>query len=161
MRLIVVLMLSLVACGGERGSRSALAMDSTLAAHLITLPPESLAARRARADSSAKLRIRERDAARRADILARAKALCPHEYMPRHVSALVRAHPAWTSDALAAVGCGRIAIGLTAEQVRTSWHEPDHINRTVSASGTDEQWVYGGYYLYFDNGILRSWQELQ
>lgn len=49
-----------------------------------------------------------------------------------------------------------VVIGMTAEQVRreTSWGDPDHINRTVTATGEREQWVYGGGYLYFDQGIL-------
>jgi hypothetical protein len=48
-------------------------------------------------------------------------------------------------------------IGMSAKQVResTSWGEPEKINRTTSARGTYEQWVYGvGNYLYFRNGKL-------
>lgn len=48
-------------------------------------------------------------------------------------------------------------IGMSAKQVResTSWGEPEKINRTTSARGTHEQWVYGGgNYLYFRNGKL-------
>src|SRR6516165_6481309 len=45
-------------------------------------------------------------------------------------------------------------IGMTAKQVReeTWWGPPDKVNRTVTASGSKEQWVYRYYgYLYFDN----------
>jgi hypothetical protein len=52
------------------------------------------------------------------------------------------------------------SIGMTAEQVRdgTSWGRPDHINRTITAHGISEQWVYGGGYLYFNNGVLTAMQ---
>jgi hypothetical protein len=50
-------------------------------------------------------------------------------------------------------------IGLTVQRVinETNWGPPDHVNRTVTASGNQEQWVYGdGAYLYFENGRLVS-----
>lgn len=31
---------------------------------------------------------------------------------------------------------------------------PDHINSTLTQMGDREQWVYGGNYLYFENGTL-------
>jgi hypothetical protein len=51
-------------------------------------------------------------------------------------------------------------IGMTAEEVNdgTSWGRPNHINRTITANGISEQWVYGGGYLYFNNGILTAMQ---
>jgi putative ABC transport system substrate-binding protein len=51
-------------------------------------------------------------------------------------------------------------IGMTAEEVKdgTSWGRPNHINRTITANGISEQWVYGGGYLYFNNGILTAMQ---
>jgi hypothetical protein len=54
-----------------------------------------------------------------------------------------------------------VVIGMTPEQVRrdSSWGAPDHINRTVTAAGTREQWVYGPRsYLYFENGVLTGIQ---
>lgn len=53
-------------------------------------------------------------------------------------------------------------IGMSAEEVRgdTEWGPPFHINRTQTAFGTREQWVYkwpdGGFlgFLYFENGRL-------
>jgi hypothetical protein len=53
-----------------------------------------------------------------------------------------------------------VRIGMTPEDVRaSSWGKPDHINRTTSAYGTREQWVYGsGGYLYFEDGILMTFQ---
>lgn len=54
-----------------------------------------------------------------------------------------------------------VTVGMTAQEVinKTSWGRPAKVNRTTTASGVDEQWVYGGgNYLYFRNGVLRSIQ---
>jgi hypothetical protein len=54
-----------------------------------------------------------------------------------------------------------VKIGMSADTVRnkTSWGAPATINRTTTASGTKEQWVYGGgNYLYFENGRLTAIQ---
>lgn len=52
-------------------------------------------------------------------------------------------------------------IGMTKEEVEASlWGKPERINRTVTAYGTREQWVYGNrQYLYFTDGILTSFQD--
>lgn len=51
-------------------------------------------------------------------------------------------------------------IGMTQEEVlASSWGKPKDINKTTTAYGTSEQWVYSNYnYLYFDDGILTSIQ---
>lgn len=46
---------------------------------------------------------------------------------------------------------------MTKEQVISSWGRPDDINKTISSSGTSEQWVYERddyqrQYVYFDDG---------
>lgn len=54
-----------------------------------------------------------------------------------------------------------VRIGMTAKQVRekSSWGEPESVNRTITGNVTHEQWVYGdGNYLYFTNGKLTSIQ---
>jgi hypothetical protein len=54
-----------------------------------------------------------------------------------------------------------VKIGMTQQQViESSWGKPSDINRTSTARGTREQWVYsdGRGYLYFDNGILTTVQ---
>lgn len=53
------------------------------------------------------------------------------------------------------------AIGMTAEEVRnSSWGKPSDINKTTTAYGVHEQWVYSGNrYIYFDDGIVTSIQE--
>ncbi|QNG59425.1 hypothetical protein H4O14_16735 [Bacillus sp. PAMC26568] len=51
---------------------------------------------------------------------------------------------------------GNVSIGMTAEEVLTQgWGRPQEINKTTSASGVKEQWVYPNFnYLYFEDGIL-------
>lgn len=61
-----------------------------------------------------------------------------------------------------------VKIGMSAKTVinETSWGAPKKINRTTTASGVREQWIYDhcGYnrcysgYLYFTNGILTAIQ---
>lgn len=55
---------------------------------------------------------------------------------------------------------GGVRIGMTAAQARNSnWGNPQKINRSTNSRITHEQWVYGGNnYLYFENGILTSFQ---
>jgi hypothetical protein len=53
-----------------------------------------------------------------------------------------------------------VRIGMTQADVLVSaWGKPRSVNRTITAAGTEEQWVYGGRnYLYFKDGILRAIQ---
>lgn len=54
---------------------------------------------------------------------------------------------------------GKVRVGFTAEMCRDSWGKPSDINRTTTAYGAHEQWVYGyGCYLYFEDGILTTIQ---
>lgn len=56
----------------------------------------------------------------------------------------------------------KIWIGMTSQMTRDSIGHPSDINKSVYSWGVKEQWVYskGRYkYLYFDDGILTSWQE--
>lgn len=42
----------------------------------------------------------------------------------------------------------------------SNWGNPEKINKTTTASGVREQWVYGeGRYLYFENGVLTAIQD--
>ena len=71
----------------------------------------------------------------------------------------------WGDEIIALVKGGKIRIGMTDKQVRVSWGEPDDINVTTTSYSRQEQWIYGTnyrysrYYVYFDNGILTSWQD--
>lgn len=52
-----------------------------------------------------------------------------------------------------------VTIGMSQQQVLDSaWGRPNKVNRTIRASGTHEQWVYGGGYLYFEDGVLTAIQ---
>lgn len=62
------------------------------------------------------------------------------------------------------IGNGIIRIGYTKQMVLEAWGKPYDINRTVSRSGTREQWIYGKdignrTYLYIENGILTTLQD--
>jgi hypothetical protein len=52
-------------------------------------------------------------------------------------------------------------IGMTADQVlETIWGKPKDINKTTTANGVNEQWVYGnGKYVYLEDGIVTAIQE--
>jgi hypothetical protein len=52
----------------------------------------------------------------------------------------------------------KIWIGMTKDMAILSWGNPETINRSVGSWGVHEQWVYGDAYLYFENGVLTSWQ---
>ena len=56
---------------------------------------------------------------------------------------------------------GIIWLGMKDEMARISKGSPTKINRTVGSWGVHEQWVYDSQnlYLYFENGILTSWQD--
>ena len=57
----------------------------------------------------------------------------------------------------------RVVVGMTADQVRASWDKPDNVNRTETAFGTSEQWVYRKgnartNYVYLNNGVVTTFQ---
>lgn len=53
----------------------------------------------------------------------------------------------------------KIRIGMIKEEVELSWGKPGDIHRTVTQYSTHEQWIYGDHYLYFEDGVLTSWQD--
>jgi hypothetical protein len=58
---------------------------------------------------------------------------------------------------------GHVHLGMTSEEAKAEWCVPYTINRTRTAAGVKEQWVYrsihGGAYLYFEDGILVAIQD--
>lgn len=65
----------------------------------------------------------------------------------------------WSKKIWSAIEQEEVFIGMTAEQAKMSWGEPDSINTTTTSSGNHEQWVYKGRnYIYFDHKILTSIQ---
>ncbi len=53
---------------------------------------------------------------------------------------------------------GKVFIGWTKAMCKLSWGRPNDINKTITAYGTTEQWVYSGNYLYFSGNKLTAIQ---
>lgn len=53
-----------------------------------------------------------------------------------------------------------VSVGMSVQEVlQSSWGRPETVNRTTSARGTREQWVYPGFqFLYFEDGVLTTIQ---
>jgi hypothetical protein len=96
------------------------------------------------------------EAARARDELARAKAAAAKANTARVAS--IR-NKKWPLPIEQAVIERKVQIGMTAEQVTMAWGKPAANNRSVGRWGTHEQWIYGDTYLYFENGVLTSYQE--
>jgi hypothetical protein len=65
----------------------------------------------------------------------------------------------WTETVLRMIKERSIVIGMTADQVIFSWGEPTQKNRTTTANGVSEQWVYkGSNYVYMENGVMTALQ---
>jgi hypothetical protein len=56
----------------------------------------------------------------------------------------------WPVDVWKAIGNGQVYAGMTAEQVKMSWGEPDKITRTAAG----EVWAYQSGSLIIKNGVL-------
>ncbi|HAW08738.1 MAG TPA: hypothetical protein DCW42_06165 [Bacteroidetes bacterium] len=77
------------------------------------------------------------------------------------IDALKKKHPSWSAKDCETILAGKVRIGMDVEQCRESWGNPDRMNNTTTAYGTDTQWCYGDFCssaLYFHNGILRTIQ---
>lgn len=75
---------------------------------------------------------------------------------------LCAAHPSWSSVECERIAERKIWLGMDEEQLIASWGHPTDINRTVSAHGSREQWVYRRSYqtsyVYLEEGSVTSWQ---
>jgi len=81
----------------------------------------------------------------------------------------VNSHPGLDDKTREAILKGQIFIGMTAEQVEASWGSPDKIHKSVGATWSREQWVYGGLkpagnyvrptYVYFEKDRVTGWQK--
>lgn len=68
----------------------------------------------------------------------------------------------WTPKIVDMVMRNEVAVGMTAAQVLESIGEPERRNRTGTATGVREQWVYGnGLYVYVQGGRVTAWQDSQ
>ncbi len=101
----------------------------------------------------------ERAEYERQRVIARAKQLKERKEEWR---SYLNDHPSSAEKFAAAVEQGSIMLGMPQVAVRIAWGEPTKINRTVSIGGfVIEQWIYRdhGTNLYFDDGMLVSWQD--
>lgn len=64
----------------------------------------------------------------------------------------------WKEKVWNAIERESVFVGMTKEQVKISWGEPENINKTIATYGTREQWVYSSNYLYFEENKLTSIQ---
>ena len=84
-------------------------------------------------------------------------------YRERERIEYVNQHPNIFKKYKNAILKGQIMLGMTEDMVIASWGYPDDKNRSVYTFGVHEQWIYGSYlnrtYLYFEDGILKSWQD--
>ena len=79
----------------------------------------------------------------------------------------LKLHPELDSRVRSAIENQEFYTGMKKEDTRASWGHPHTINRSVGQYGIHEQWVYckygdcisGATYVYFDDGILTSWQD--
>ena len=81
----------------------------------------------------------------RKDAINKRKADLTNKYGSQEIAEMIMAKKIW--------------LGMTSAMAVESWGRPEDINRSVGAWGTHEQWVYGDTYLYFENGVLTSWQD--
>lgn len=83
----------------------------------------------------------------------------------KRIEDVARARARWTASlwrqrAINYVLSGNIYVGMTPEMVREVLGDPRKINRTTTAHGTLEQWVYRtGYYVYVTNGRVTAIQD--
>lgn len=54
---------------------------------------------------------------------------------------------------------GNVKVGMTKGMAVDAFGEPKSKNNTTNASGTSEQWVYAGAFLYFEKDSLKTYQE--
>ena len=67
-------------------------------------------------------------------------------------------HQDWPKEDCINLANGEYWIGMSPEMATESLGNPETINHSVGSWGVNEQWVYPSLYLYFDNGVLTSYQ---
>jgi len=83
---------------------------------------------------------------------------------PLHLREELERRNALTADEWSLVEQGKIAIDMSPLAVTCAWGKPDDVNRTVTAAGVHEQWVFcetrcsDASYVYFESGRVVSIQ---
>jgi hypothetical protein len=63
----------------------------------------------------------------------------------------------WSPEDCRLILKGEIQVGMLTSEVRAAWGKPNHVNTSMYASGTREQWVYSDTsYVYFEDGVMTS-----
>jgi hypothetical protein len=109
---------------------------------------QALLLERRKADAKAKAdKIKAENAAIKAkkDAIAKRKADLTKKYGSQEIAERIMAKKFW--------------LGMTSAMALESLGKPEDVNRSVGSWGTHEQWIYGETYLYFENGVLTSWQD--
>ena len=79
-------------------------------------------------------------------------------------AAYLQAHPETDPRVAELILHGRVAVGMSKAEVEAAVGKPTTINRTATAYGVREQWVYRhadgirADYLYFAGDVLEAWQ---
>jgi hypothetical protein len=64
----------------------------------------------------------------------------------------------WPTNVWTAIEHDKVFVGMTTDQAKMSWGQPKEINRTTTARGAEEQWVFGDSYLYVSDGKVTAIQ---
>lgn len=94
------------------------------------------------------------------------KGTSQQEYIDRISTRILNLpNPKWSGQMREAMLQNRLMIGMDERQVLLMRGKPQTVNRSVYASGVNDQWVYAAdtqrqaSYIYFENGIVSSLQE--
>jgi hypothetical protein len=87
-------------------------------------------------------RVAEATSEARKNRVADIQAVGPCKSSASRVGSLVTRHPNWSDTHIAHIACRSVVIGMSSDQAIAAWGRPDDVNRTTSAYGVSEQWVY-------------------
>ena len=60
---------------------------------------------------------------------------------------------------VAVVRVEKVQLGMSEAALLCSWGRPERVNRSVGSWGEHKQYIYGGRYVYVENGKVTSWQD--
>jgi len=90
----------------------------------------------------------------------------PRQYPATRRQKYIKEHPGLRAKTQEAIRGGFITVGMTTEEVRASWGNPNAHRERISGYNTYTQWRYGKYryrynlyVLFFVHDRLQSWQE--
>lgn len=100
--------------------------------------------------------------ARKRKLLAEAAGLEQRLVMLQRVAQILEEagrDETWVTDMITSAMSGRVFVGMPAAAALAAVGTPKKINRTLSAGGPHEQWVYENGYIYVEDGFVRSIQD--